>query len=256
MASFKIALLVLLAFGAVQCHSAAVVEPEPRELDVLLAAQQVIKIVRNVVGAIEKGIQESKPCLDMLIQQLTPEVGVVIKDLVNKILGMVKDEKTRIEFMIKEFEGLLNAIKKIRVCSDPVKKDLEKTLAKLEIGLLGAVRESIKANKDDLNDIKTGFERILKKFRTLYDTEITALTGCIKPGHPNAQKCINDEVAKIKKAVVGLAAEVLLFVDEAQDVLKNFALKTLEKVQPFLTQFEKDVDPIMKKISDCIAKMK
>lgn len=72
--------------------------------------------------------------------------------------------------MIKQFEGFLAAVKKIEACSRPEAKDLEKALANLQGGLLQSVRATIKQNEEDLTNLKIGFERILKKFRTLYDT--------------------------------------------------------------------------------------
>nr|BAW03242.1 allergen protein [Liposcelis bostrychophila] len=254
MAAIKFILIAFLAFSVSQTTEANVVA-QPKAFDIIAIVKQVIDIVRIVVKAVNDAVPDIDKILQQLVALLPSDVAATVTTVLDAIKQAITDENARIDHIIQVLEKAMDDLLAIDPCYQPQADAIKAVLDKALSGIDGVLHGSIDAHKADIDNVIAGFSQDLEDLRNLYDTQLPAAVVCLTPGNAESCGCLDGVKETVVNGVVSLAANFVLHLTAASDVLKVVVPEVINGSTPIVNDGLAAAGPLIDNVCTCVAAM-
>nr|BAW03243.1 allergen protein [Liposcelis bostrychophila] len=254
MAAFKFILLAFLAFSVSQTTEANVVA-QPRAFDIIDIVKKVIQIVEIVVEAVNGAVEPIDKILQELIALLPADVAKTVTAVVDALRQAIADENVRIDHIIEVLNKALDDLLAIDPCYQPQADAIKAVLDTALSGIDKVLHGSIDAHKADIDNVIAGFSQDLEDLRNLYDTQLPAAVVCLTPGNADSCTCLDGVKETVVNGVVSLAANFVLHLTAASDVLKVVVPEVIDGATPVVNDGLAAAGPLIDNVCACVQGM-
>lgn len=177
--------------------------------------KNVIQILRIIGDKVISGIEEAKPIIQDLEDELNANLAEDVKSLLLKLEGIVNEVIDRVKVLEQEVTDAIAALNnEAGSCIDAADASLDAVLDPAEAKISTQLRAILAANEGNITSISTQIRDIITALDKATDDAISNGVACVKKGSKNVKQCLDDNTTAWTGAVQDALVNLALVLNE------------------------------------------